>query len=281
MASTDGVQVMNKGTLKGATPISGVELSRKLQKTLLRLKGKFMSDDGKDVDYVNMKKSPEFEQYLKEAMELQKVDLSNMDEKEKKVFFINVYNSLTIHGLIEQPKLPDSVLSVQQFFRTVGYIIGGHVYSLDDIEHGVLRNNRPHPASIEPMFAPNDPRIKFICKELDPRIHFAVVCGAKSCPAIGVYTVENIDSALDSATRNFCAQEVEMRNELDEVLLSKLFQWYRADFGETEVDVLKWIMPYLSQPQHDRCSILILKLEKLGPVALRYKEYDWAINQRS
>ena len=61
----------------------------------------------------------------------------------------------------------------------------------------------------------------------------------QSCPAIGVYTVENIDSALDGATRNFCAQEVEMRNETNEVLLSKIFQWYRADFGETEVDVLK------------------------------------------
>ncbi|KAK3747651.1 hypothetical protein RRG08_024798 [Elysia crispata] len=281
MASTDGVQVMNKGTLTGVDTISAVELSRKLQKTLLKLKGKFMSDDGKAVDYVKMKKSPEFGQYLKEALELQKVDPSNMNEKEKKVFFINVYNSLTIHGLLEQPKLPDSVLSVQQFFRTVGYIIGNLVYSLDDIEHGVLRSNRPHPASIKPMFAPNDPRIKFICKELDPRIHFALVCGAKSCPAIGVYTIENIESALDNATRSFCAQEVEMRNESDEVLLSKIFQWYRADFGETEVDVLKWIMPYLSQSEHDRCSILILKLEKLGPVALRYKDYNWSINQSS
>ncbi|GFS15507.1 hypothetical protein ElyMa_006772300 [Elysia marginata] len=281
MASIDDVQVMNKGNLTEVKPIPAVELSRKLQKTLLKLKGKFMSDDGKAVDYVGMKKSSEFADYLKEALELQRVDLSNLNEKEKKVFFINVYNSLTIHGLLEQPKLPDSVLSVQQFFRTVGYIIGGLVYSLDDIEHGVLRSNRPHPASIKPMFGPSDPRIKFICKQLDPRIHFAVVCGAKSCPAIGVYTVENVETALDSAARNFCAQEVEMRNEMDEVLLSKLFQWYRADFGETEVDVLKWIMPYLSQAQHDRCSILILKLEKLGPVALRYKDYNWSINQKS
>ncbi|GFO35033.1 hypothetical protein PoB_006153800 [Plakobranchus ocellatus] len=281
MASMGEVRVINHGTLTEIASVSAVELSRKLQKTLLKLKGKFMSDDGKAVDYALMKKSPEFAEYLKEALELQKVDASNLSEIEKKVFFINVYNSLTIHGLLEQSKLPDSVLSVQQFFRTVGYNIGGLVYSLDDIEHGVLRSNKPHPASIKPMFAPSDPRLKFICKQLDPRIHFALVCGAKSCPAIGVYTVENVEAALDGATRSFCAQEVEMRNETNEVFLSKIFQWYRADFGETEVDVLKWIMPYLSQSQHDRCSILILKLEKLGPVALRYKEYNWSLNQRS
>ena len=49
-----------------------------------------MSDDGKAVDYVKMKKSPEFGQYLKEALELQKVDPSNMNENEKKVFFISI-----------------------------------------------------------------------------------------------------------------------------------------------------------------------------------------------
>ena len=49
-----------------------------------------MSDDGKDVDYDQMRKSPEFAEYLKEALELQRVDPTNMSEKEKKVFFISI-----------------------------------------------------------------------------------------------------------------------------------------------------------------------------------------------
>ena len=46
---------------------------------------------------------------------------------------------MTIHGLAQLTELPDSVLSVQQFWKTTGYNIAGNDYSLDDIEHGILR----------------------------------------------------------------------------------------------------------------------------------------------
>ncbi len=51
----------------------------------------------------------------------------------------DVYNSLTIHGLTSTELLPSSVLGVEQFWGRTAYIIGGLVYSLDHIEHGVLR----------------------------------------------------------------------------------------------------------------------------------------------
>ena len=35
--------------------------------------------------------------------------------------------------------LPDSVLKIQHFFRTIAYNIGGFVFTPDDIEHGILR----------------------------------------------------------------------------------------------------------------------------------------------
>lgn len=53
------------------------------------------------------------------------------------------------------------------------------MYSLDDIEHGVLRGNRPHPSSPEPLLRDGDPRLQFVMSRVDPRIHFALVCGAK------------------------------------------------------------------------------------------------------
>ncbi len=52
---------------------------------------------------------------------------------------LDVYNCLTIHGLASASQLPASVLEVSQFWKTTAYIIGGHTYSLDDIEHGILR----------------------------------------------------------------------------------------------------------------------------------------------
>lgn len=92
---------------------------------------------------------------------------------------LDTYNALTIHGLAASPSLPDSVLEVKGFWQNTCYNIGGHVYSLDDIEHGVLRANRPHPSSPEPLMKDGDPRLQFIMSNVDPRIHFALVCGAK------------------------------------------------------------------------------------------------------
>ena len=52
---------------------------------------------------------------------------------------IDVYNALTIHGLASGDQLPASVLEVSHFWKRTCYDIGGHVLSLDDIEHGILR----------------------------------------------------------------------------------------------------------------------------------------------
>ena len=39
---------------------------------------------------------------------------------------------------------------------------------------------------------------------MDKRIHFALVCGAKSCPPIRVYTPDELDEGLDAAAAAFC-----------------------------------------------------------------------------
>ncbi|XP_041367842.1 uncharacterized protein LOC121382326 [Gigantopelta aegis] len=283
MASNqDDVSVLNVDKKDSVTEkhasIAACELSKKLQKIMLRLKGEFMSEDGKKINYNRIKGSPLFAEYKQEAKQLQNVDLESLSELEKKVFFINTYNALTIHGLAEQQTIPDSVLRIQQFWKTTGYNIGGHVFTLDDIEHGILRSNRGHPASIQPQFPPKDPRLKFIVKQIDPRIHFALVCGAKSCPAINVYTTENIENALMDATKNFCKQEVSMFTETEEIWLSKLFQWYRQDFGETDVHVVRWTIPYLEPNIQDRAEILLMKLTTQGTVSINYNYYDWALN---
>ena len=77
-----------------------------------------------------------------------------------------------------------------QFFNTSSYMIGGHQYSLQDIEHGILRGNRKGPGQFKKPFNKGDPRAEAAVHEVDPRIHFALVCGAKSCPPIKTYSAE-------------------------------------------------------------------------------------------
>ncbi|KAJ8299605.1 hypothetical protein KUTeg_023665, partial [Tegillarca granosa] len=245
MAAEVKVRVFNTDSTSKEQIKSALDLSKKLQKCMLKLKGKYM--DGQGVDYEKLRS--------------------------------NIYNALTIHGLAEQKELPSSILDIQQFWKTTAYNIGGHVFCCDDIEHGILRGNRGHPASRVPPFKEKDPRLKYICKSLDPRIHFALVCGAVSCPVINVYTAENIDTALDSATRNFCKQEVSMFTEVDEIWMSKIFDWYNEDFGRNDVEVIKWTIPFLEKKIQDRAWVLIFKIENLGRVQVKYNEYDWRLNR--
>ena len=51
-----------------------------------------------------------------------------------------MYNACTIHGLIDCcDTLPGSVLEIEEFWKKTAYVIGEQVFTLDDMEHGVLR----------------------------------------------------------------------------------------------------------------------------------------------
>jgi hypothetical protein len=54
-----------------------------------------------------------------------------------------------------------------------------------------------------PFQAKNDPRKQFMVTEVDPRIHFTLNCGAESCPPIGVYHGDKLESELKRATNGF------------------------------------------------------------------------------
>lgn len=43
---------------------------------------------------------------------------------------------------------------------------------------------------------------------MDARIHFALNCGAASCPAIKLYSTDTLEEGLAAAAEAFCASEV-------------------------------------------------------------------------
>ena len=87
-------------------------------------------------------------------------------------------------------------------------------------------------------FDESDPRLEFSIEgPVDPRIHFAINCGARSCPAIQVYGEKNLEAALDGAASTFLQENVEIIG--NEVKLSKLLSWYGSDFGADQTEILK------------------------------------------
>ena len=81
---------------------------------------------------------------------------------------------------------------------------------------------------------------------VDARIHFALVCGAKSCPPIKLYAADTLDEGLDAAAEAFCASEVEVDAAARAVSLSKIFKWYGCDFGADKAARLTFLLPHLS-----------------------------------
>lgn len=188
----------------------------------------------------------------------------------------DLYNVLTIETIGTLKDLPKSVLDLNQFGKTSSFRIGAHLYSLDDIEHGILRGNKPHSNCTQRHFTFNDPRARYAMRRCDPRIHFALNCGARSAPQIAVYSSSNLEKALNMATSSYCNSEVEI--DKNHVSLSKLFLWYRNDFGRSDIEVLRWITKFIDEPKRSLLQALLDQQTSDETVQLSYRVYDWLLN---
>ena len=197
-----------------------------LRARILSMYDEHLSQDGTFVDYAAMAKSPAFEAYVDATAELQTVDLRELDRDEKIAFFLNVYNAMIVHVTcaVGPPRAGFfGFFDRLTFFDRFRYDIGGVLWSCDDIEHGALRGNRPGAASFGPLvgapavspgpFAPDDPRRAHCVLPVDPRVHFALVCGARSCPPIRTYDAAGLDAQLAAAAEALATGRAAPRRE--------------------------------------------------------------------
>ncbi len=155
-------------------------------------------------------------------------NLSNLLENEKKVFWLNVYNGIVQVQLsnMEGDSVDKSIFSMKLFE------IAGHNISLDDIEHGVIRGNKWKYGLgyLSGKHLPKQIR-NWKCKQLDPRIHFQLNCGAASCPMIRVLNVDILEQELELGESDYVLQESTINKDSNQILLSGLFLFYLKDFG--------------------------------------------------
>jgi len=151
------------------------------------------------------------------------------DDAAKKTFWINIYNAwYQLLATREQLKKPE-------IFTSKVILIAGVKFSLDDIEHGILRKYRwKYSKGYFPSFFPGKLVKTLSVEEIDYRIHFALNCGAVSCPPILFYSYDKIESQLDQATRSFLLSETVIDDDKKEVRVSKILDWFRGDFGGKE-----------------------------------------------
>ncbi|MBI4637020.1 MAG: DUF547 domain-containing protein [Candidatus Rokubacteria bacterium] len=186
-------------------------------------------------------------------------------------FWANLYNALTLHAIVTLD-IQNGVGDVHEFFRRVQYDVGGDRLSLLDIEHGVLRRNRPSRNQPARVFGRGDRRLRWVVTRFDPRVHFALNCGARSCPPVRAYDPRQLDGQLDLATRGFVNADVEIDPAARCLTLSRIFYWYEDDFG----DVPGFLLAHLDPgPARDWLAA------HRGAVTLVHRAYDWDLNDAS
>ena len=242
---------------------------------MAELKAKFLNVEKGTVRYGAIRGSEEFGHYKDLTRGLRSFDLRILDHRNKRIaFWINIYNTAVIHGVIELG-LRQSVKEFPRFFRRVSYEIGGHRFSLNDMEHGILRGNRRPPYGLMRPFRKNDPRLEFAVLPMDPRIHFALVCGARACPPIGFYEAEQIDFQLQLAAASFInSPRVKLLPQEKTVLLSMIFKWYAADFGGTGAGIIDTLLNFMDEGEGKT-----FLQENKGKIRIRYQPYDWNLNE--
>ena len=272
----DGVTLKKRRILNQAHAFTSApteDLASKLMVAIGGLKETFYDMNRGLVDYKAMKNSAKYRTYLELAGQLQVFDLKSLVTREEKLaFWINLYNTIVVQGIVEL-ELASSVREVNNFFAHISYRIGNHTFSPDEIEHGILRSNARPPYRVFSVFRRNDPRRQFALNTSDPRIHFALVCGSRSCAPISFYEAVAIDEQLDIATKNFInSSEVIILPEKNKILLSQIFNWYIKDLGKRK-DIFKFLLRYLNPD--DKAKYLV---EHMDTIEVEYLFYDWNLN---
>ena len=186
----------------------------------------FTSIDGEfsntSVDYENIKNDPALQEKIKRQLKKLKTVKAPEGEKHKLAFWINAYNFFTIVDVVNNYP----ITSMKKIgWKNKHHEVEGTLYSLDNIEHNVIR----------PL--------------ADPRIHFAINCASVGCPSLKVeiFNGNQIDTQLDKVVANALKNPLHLRKVNNKLNTTKLFKWFGKDFEsggyESVTDFIKKFAP--------------------------------------
>lgn len=169
------------------------------------------------------------------------VDFESLETNTQKAYMINVYNIWVIEQVVDLLPLK-SPLDNPKFFNGIEHQMGGKSYTLDGLEKGKLYQEHP-----------------------DARLHFALVCAAKSCPPLAAYAwmPEGLEDHLEQRTKEVLNLDwfVQVGKKTS---VSQIFSWYKKDF-EKDGKLIDYISRYREEATGKKIT---------------FYEYDWTLNQQ-
>ncbi len=193
------------------------------------------------VEYEAMKTDKRFIVYINVLTSTDPSEIT--DENERLAFWINAYNAFAIKLVCDNLPLK-SINELGQgsvSARDIAWIeIGGKQYSLNQIEHEIIR------------------------KEFDePRVHFALVCAAKGYPPLRseAYVASRLDEQLDNNARAFLLDTTKNRYD-----------------RETKTLYLSELLNQKGHSTASAFVMEILGMKGVRPAAIKFIPFDWSLN---
>jgi hypothetical protein len=200
---------------------------------------RFVNSAGQ-VDYKSWKKNEEkLNEYLKLLAEA--VPAKDWQRNEAKAYWLNAYNAFTVKLILKNyPVAKITDLNGGQPWKVKWIELAEKSYSLDQIENEIIR----------PTFQ-------------DARIHFAVNCAAESCPPLynRAFQATGLDATLNRLTRSFINNDQYNQITASGATVSKIFEWYAADFGTLNTYLNRYSNTELPQTAN-----------------IDFGDYDWSLN---
>ena len=205
------------------------------------------------VDYRAVKADPAYAEALAALAEARVEALGS--DAEREAFWINAYNLLAIKAVLDQyptVSIKDGGSLFSPIWKKSIGAVGGTPYSLDAIEHGILRK----------AFR-------------EPRVHFAIVCASLSCPDLRPepFVAARLGAQLDGQTAAFLgnpAKGLAPGAGGRSARVSSIFKWFAGDF-EGSGGVAAFI-------RAKAASDVAVRIRALTDAGLSYLDYDWSLN---
>jgi hypothetical protein len=208
---------------------------------------------------------PALKAYLASLSAVTAASFAGFSKPQQMAFLINAYNAFTVELILTRypdlKSIKDLGSLLSNPWKPKWIPLLGQTLSLDDIEHGRLRERGRYD---------------------DPRIHFAVNCASVGCPMLReeAFVAERLDAQLAEQMQRFLSDRT--RNRWDagrgRLAVSKIFDWYGEDFklGHQGIASLPALFAahadLLADAPADQARI------RAPQVAISFLDYDWALN---
>ncbi|MCB9685260.1 MAG: DUF547 domain-containing protein [Alphaproteobacteria bacterium] len=214
-----------------------------------------VSDRG--VDYgVLASRRPQLDAYL---ASIRDVSTEGWTPAQRLALTVNAYNALTLSVVLDAGP-PKSIMDIDggQVWKTRHFVVAGQDVTLDALENAQAR------------------------KLADGRVHAVLNCASRGCPPLPPepLSAATVDAQLDAAARRWVSANA-WTLDGDQLKLSKIFDWYSADFTkenhgdlpglEGNAENAVWFLSrFVDASTAERL--------KGGGLTVGWTDYDWALN---